>query len=264
MSKFLPVTGLMLGILSCSARLSAQTCPACSGTPECVDGTPACQANGEWTCVGGGVPCVTPEPSPCCQECYVTCTITGWTCVGSPIIIDTKGQGFHLTSLQNGVPFQMDPGDPMQVSWTDPNFQNAFLAVDRNNNGTIDSGAELFGNFTPQPPSANPNGYKALAVFDDPKNGGNGNGLLDPGDAIFPLLLLWIDKNHNGISEPEELFSLLELGVFAIDLSYTMNEYEDQFGNTFRYKAFVLDKAGLSDPRCFDILLQLGPLPSTN
>jgi hypothetical protein len=122
----------------------------------------------------------------------------------------------------------------------------------------------LFGNFTPQPPSANPNGYKALAVFDDPKNGGNGNGLIDPGDAIFASLLLWIDKNHNGISEPDELFSLAEAGVFAIDLSYRIDSYEDAFGNQFRYKAFVIDKAGSSDPRCFDVLLHLGPLNGAN
>jgi hypothetical protein len=147
----------------------------------------------------------------------------------------------------------------MQVSWTDPAYQNAFLALDRNNNGTIDNGAELFGNFTPQPPSSSPNGYKALAVFDDPKNGGNGNGFIDPGDAIYGSLLLWVDKNHNGISEPGELFSLAEVGVFAIDLSYTMDSYEDAYGNQFRYKAFILDKQGLKDPRCYDVLLQLQP-----
>ncbi len=263
MQKILNAVVLMLAMISCTGALWAQSCPVCVGTAQCANSFAQC-VNGQWTCANGGNPCVSPEPQPCCDECYETCTIGGWTCVGSPIIIDTKGQGFHLTSLQNGVPFQMDPGDPMQVSWTDPNYQNAFLALDRNNNGTIDNGAELFGNFTPQPPSANPNGYKALAVFDDPKNGGNGNGLIDPGDAIYPSLLLWIDKNHNGISEPNELFSLADLGVFAIDLSYTMDEHEDQFGNTFRFKAFVLDKAGLSDPRCYDILLQLGPLPSTN
>jgi hypothetical protein len=264
MRKISFITEVLLATMPFSAALWAQTCPVCQGTAQCVDGTPACQANGEWTCVGGGEPCVTPEPAPCCQECYVTCTINGWTCVGSPIIIDAKGEGFHLTSLQNGVPFQLSPGNPMQVSWTDSGYQNAFLALDRNHNGAIDDGSELFGNFTTQPASANPNGYKALAVFDDPKNGGNGNGLIDPDDAIFSSLLLWIDKNHNGISEPDELFSPLELGVFAIDLSYIMDKYEDKFGNTFRYKAFILDKVGLSDPRCFDILLQLGPLPSAN
>jgi hypothetical protein len=152
----------------------------------------------------------------------------------------------------------------MQVSWTDSGYQNAFLALDRNHNGTIDDGSELFGNFTARPASANPNGYKALAVFDDPKNGGNGNGFIDPGDAIYPSLLVWIDRNHNGISEPNELLSLADVGVFAIDLSYRTDMYEDQFGNTFRYKAFILDKAGLSDPRCYDILLQLGPLSGTN
>jgi hypothetical protein len=264
MRKISLITEVLLATMPFSAVLWAQTCPVCQGTAQCVDGTPSCQANGQWTCIGGGVPCVTPEPAPCCQECYVTCTINGWTCVGSPIIIDAKGQGFHLTSLQNGVPFQMSPGNPMQVSWTNSEYQNGFLALDRNNNGTIDSGAELFGNFTPQPPAQSQNGYKALAFFDDPKNGGNGNGFIDPGDAIYRSLLLWVDKNHNGISEPGELFSLLDVGVFAIDLTYTMDSHEDAFGNQFRYKAFILDKQGLSDPRCYDVLLQLGPLSGTN
>jgi len=259
MQKFVNVVALMLVIIPATGALLAQSCPVCVGTAQCANSYAIC-SNGQWTCANGGNPCVSPQPQPCCQECYETCTIGGWTCVGSPIVIDPRGQGFHLTSLQDGVSFQMDPGNPMQVSWTDPQFKNGFLALDRNHNGVIDDGSELFGNFTPQPPSGSPNGYKALAVFDDPKNGGNGNGLIDPGDTI----LLWIDKNHNGISEPDELFSLVEVGVFAIDLHYSTDEHEDQFGNTFRYKAFVVDKAGLSDPRCYDILLQLGPLQSAD
>jgi hypothetical protein len=150
----------------------------------------------------------------------------------------------------------------MQVSWTDANYKNAFLALDRNGNGTIDDGSELFGDHTAQPPSSSPNGYAALAVFDDPKNGGNGNGMIDPGDAIYSSLRLWIDANHNGISEPNELIPLAEAGVFAISLHYTTDWYADQFGNEFRFKANILDIEGLSDPRCYDVFLQLKPTGS--
>jgi hypothetical protein len=66
---------IALTITSFLSVLGAQTCPACSGTAQCVDGVPVCQANGQWMCAGGGVPCVAPEPAPCCQECYETCTI---------------------------------------------------------------------------------------------------------------------------------------------------------------------------------------------
>jgi hypothetical protein len=242
---------------------SSDSCVAsCSGEPcECAEGTAVC-SNGEWGC-SEGYPCCGQEPNPCCDDCYEQCGPSGWECIGSPIILDPTGQGFHLTTLDRGVQFDMHPGMPMQVSWTDNAFNNAFLALDRNGNGTIDSGAELFGNFTPQPaPSSGEhrNGYAALAVFDDPANGGNGNGKIDPGDAIYSSLRLWVDKNHNGISEPDELIPLAAAGVFAIDLNYVELSRFDRLGNLFHYRANVEDNAGQADPRCYDVYLQLKPI----
>jgi hypothetical protein len=179
---------------------------------------------------------------------YPACPIT------TPIIIDTKNQGFHLTGMKDGVKFAFG-ANLLQTSWTDPDYSNAWLALDRNGNGIIDNASELFGNLTPQPPSPNPNGFKALAVFDDPKNGGNGNGRIDPGDAIWPSLRLWIDRNHNGISEPSELIPLSEAGVFSISLSYSLSEKTDSYGNQFRYVANIQDQYGHQNPVCYDVIL---------
>ena len=175
---------------------------------------------------------------------------------GSPIVIDVTGQGFQLTDAAHGVNFDFfGDGKKVQIAWTARGSGNAWLVLP-NEQGLVASGKNMFGNITPQPPSNDPNGFLALAVYDQPKNGGNGDGVIDARDAIFSKLRLWQDKNHDGISQPDELFTLPQLGVKSISLRYQETRWTDAYGNLFHYRAAIQDAASAQSPQwTYDVFL---------
>jgi hypothetical protein len=178
-------------------------------------------------------------------------------CPGSPIIIDVGGNGFDLTDLAGGVHFNLNPGGGTeQVSWTAPGSDDAWLALDRNGNGLIDDGTELFGNFTPQPSSERPQGYLALATLDL-----NQDNVIDSQDVVFRDLRLWQDRNHDGVSDADELSTLEAHGIVGLDVRFTGHRRTDEHGNLFRYSASVYTRRDSHvGPVSYDVFLITQPL----
>jgi hypothetical protein len=180
-----------------------------------------------------------------------------------PILIDLSGAGYLLTDIANGVTFDMkDNGKARQLAWTAAGSEVGLLALDRNGNGKVDNGSELFTGFSPQPVLLKPRtgstatqtastpklgsisggrvrktGFAALAMYDQPALGGNGDGQIDASDAVYSKLLVWVDTNHDGVSQPGELHTLAELGITSISINYQPAAWTDAYGNKFSSRA---------------------------
>jgi hypothetical protein len=161
----------------------------------------------------------------------------------SPILVDTAGDGFRLTSAQDGVEFDLDDNGQAneRVAWTEPESDDAWLVMDRNGNGAIDSGAELFGSRTPAyADSLEPrteNGFDALFMAEGPSYGGGmPDRVIDARDAVYSRLRLWFDRNHDGRTDAGELVTLPDAGVRALDSRYKEIGRRDQYGNRFNLK----------------------------
>jgi hypothetical protein len=183
---------------------------------------------------GGG----TSQSIPCPNSSTGSSTGTSATRCCSPIVINPTSSGFDFTSAKNGVKFDFfGNGHPIQMAWIAPGSTAGFLVLPRN--GKVTNGEELFGNITPQPRSANPNGFLALANL-NALTGGRDRSVIDSNDPIYYKLRLWQFTNDNGKVVGGKLSTLPQLGIKAIYLNYSTTTKTDQYGNQFRYVARVV------------------------
>jgi len=145
----------------------------------------------------------------------------------------------ELTSLRDGVAFDLDAdGFLDQTSWTAADSDVAFLVMDRDGDGQITSGSELFGGHTW--PGAR-NGVVALAEMQFAESGVR-KGDITAEDPFYSKLLLWKDSNHNGVSESSELVPFSRQFA-AISLAYKPIPRADGSGNLFDKGDVVLRTA---------------------
>ena len=155
---------------------------------------------------------------------------------GSPIVINLDRGGYHLTGVDAPVLFDIDAtGTSRSIGWTAQGTDEAFLWLDRNGNGRVDDGSELFGTATKLlNGTAAKNGFVPLAEFDD-----DADGKISASDKIWPRLLLWRDLNHDALSQADEITPIDRGPIVAISLKYHWAGRHDQYGNRFQYQSTV-------------------------
>lgn len=172
-----------------------------------------------------------------------------------PLLLDVAGNGIATSPAAAGVQFSLDgPGRIASVAWTLQGSDDAFVAIDSDHNGLINSGLELIGGASP-----GPNGFSTLRTFkgiDDPSVFTGGvvsatTGRLVPGDTMFGELLLWTDQNHDGQSQEEEIESLSNAGVTGLMLGYQQVNTALPGGSsiTLEGSAYLRNAKGVEMPR---------------
>ena len=149
-----------------------------------------------------------------------------WVWPRDPIILDLDGDGLETVGLASNVYFDHD-GDGVLTKTGWAGKDDALLVWDRNANSNIDTGAELFGDFTVLPNGTlAPNGFTALAALDS-----NGDGILDASDPAFAELKLWRDTSQDGVSQGGEFITLAEAGIVSLNLANTLKNQGLANGN---------------------------------
>jgi hypothetical protein len=158
----------------------------------------------------------------------------------SPILIDLGSDGIACGGAENLVSFDLLGIDqPMTLTWVQPHSDDAFLVHDRNGNGIVDDGSELFGNGTRLlgDDVLATNGFVGLAQFDDPKLGGDGDLFITANDQVWQQLGLWLDINADAVCQPEEMISLDAYEFVRFATIPKEREVYDDHGNWYRYWA---------------------------
>jgi hypothetical protein len=148
--------------------------------------------------------------------------VVDYTIRSTPLVLDLNGDGVHTTSIDQGVAFDIQgTGQLSKTGWTDGH--DGLLALDLNHDGVINNSTELFGSSTRLADGSQaPDGFVALSQYDS-----NQDGVMDAHDAVFASLKVWVDGNVDGVSQPNELYSLMDLGVQSINLTAVAGSTQD-------------------------------------
>lgn len=171
----------------------------------------------------------------------------------TPLVMDFAQPGIVTSDvLRTPVSFDLDgDGAVEDTGWLSKNSGDAFLWIDLNGNKVVDSGAELFGSASTIPDGSGArHGFEALAAYDEPRFGGDGDGTITRQDRIWARLRLWFDGNQDGISTPDEIKRLGQEGILGIDLSWEEVKEMDGAANwrLFRGTYWVRGFAGAPQP----------------
>jgi hypothetical protein len=140
-----------------------------------------------------------------------------WIARRDPLVLDLDGDGIETVGISSTTHILFDhnnDGIKTGTGWV--KGDDGLLVLDRNGNGVIDNGSELFGDSTMVNGVNATDGFSALRAEDT-----NKNSMFDAGDTNFTTVAVWQDKNQDGISQTNELHTLSELGIKSINLTST-------------------------------------------
>lgn len=180
-------------------------------------------------------------------------------CHGRAVVVDLDGDDDISTVGSHRMPVEFDlDGDGVKetIGWTGPWSTEAFLWLDLDGNRQVDSGRELFGDATRLPNGERAeHGFEALAVYDMPEFGGDGDGSITQNDLVFPHLRLWIDRSHDGISQRDEVYNLRQQGILEISLEYQPIDKRWGNGTRWGYRGVFAKKVdGRARFRVFEVI----------
>jgi hypothetical protein len=166
------------------------------------------------------------------DKTYQNINTTSITRHTTPLVLDLDGDGLDLSSHTDGVTFDLT-GDGVrdQTAWTSKqnSFDDAFLVLDSNHDGQVNSGKELFGD-----QNGADNGFDELAKHDT-----NKDGVINQNDAIYKDLKLWADIDADGVVDEGEMKSLAEMGLKSINTNFSgkAGDVTDEHGNDISMKS---------------------------
>ncbi|MCP8464201.1 hypothetical protein NK553_09600, partial [Pseudomonas sp. ZM23] len=157
-----------------------------------------------------------------------------------PLVLDLDGDGIETVDSTAGITFDFD-GDGLKTGTGWAAKDDGFLALDRNGDGKIDNGAELFGvDFLKSNGQKATNGFDALKDLDS-----NGDGVFDANDTQFANVRVWQDLNQDGVSQVNELKSLADHHITSINLTATASNQNSNGNIISAIGSFVRDDGSI-------------------